>query len=135
MNPSNIILIDDDRVFNFINKSIIIKAGFESKISCFTEAEKALTMLDEFLETEEAENQSLIFLDINMPDMDGWEFLVEYSKFPKEKIKNSEVIILSSSIDINDIEKSKTIPAVVDFISKPLTIEKLHSIETHSFMN
>jgi response regulator of citrate/malate metabolism len=131
MNPANIILIDDDKVFNFINKSIIMKAGFESKITCFTEAEKALAMLDEFFETAEAENQSLIFLDINMPDMDGWEFLAEYSKFPQEKIKNSDVIILSSSIDINDIEKSKTIPAVADFISKPLTIDKLQSIETN----
>ncbi|MDO7742963.1 MAG: response regulator, partial [Pedobacter sp.] len=68
----------------------------------------------------------LIFLDINMPIMTGWEFLVEYEKLSINKM--IPVYMLSSSIFQNDIDKAKTFPNVKDFMSKPMSNNQLINI-------
>ena len=73
---------------------------------------------------------SLVFLDLNMPVMDGWEFLDHFSKEEyTSAFKNTKVIVLSSTIDPNDIEKSKTYPMVLDFLSKPITKEIVENLK------
>ena len=69
---------------------------------------------------------NVILLDINMPVIDGWQFLEQIEKLPnKEKLN---VFIMSSSIDANDIEKSKSFSTVKDFISKPINNDKLNKL-------
>lgn len=113
-----IILIDDDPINNLINRRLINKLGISPEILEFSEAEKALKYI-----TSTDDNKRLILLDINMPVMNGWDFLYAYVEL--EDRKNESVIMLSSSIDHQDQQRSRAFNCVQDFIEKPLTREKL----------
>lgn len=113
-----IILIDDDPINNLINKRLISKLAISPDVIEFSEAEKAL----EYIKTSDSRG-NLILLDINMPVMNGWDFLACYAKL-KNRIDES-IIMLSSSIDHQDQQRSRGFSFVQDFIEKPLTREKL----------
>lgn len=127
-NINHILLIDDDNIFNFINKKIIEMEKFEGKVLSYCDAQKALLYLKMICESGGIDFPDMIFLDINMPVMDGWEFLEEFDKFPLSIINKCRIYILTSSIDQNDIEKSKAYDTVKDFISKPLSEEILKTL-------
>ncbi len=120
-------LIDDDTVTNMINTKII-RTSFDFTISDFTNAKEALDLLQLSATSFPEQTPDLIFLDINMPHMDGWEFLTEFQKLPAQYLKKCRVIMLSSSLDREDIERSKTFSAVCEFISKPLTTDKVRNL-------
>ena len=129
MEPINsVLLIDDDNIFNFLNKKIIEYENFALKVSSHVNPGKALEELRRLSISGNGEFPEMIFLDINMPVMDGWEFLEEFEKFPENVLEKCKVFILSSSIDPSDIEKSKTYKTVKDFFSKPLSPEILHTL-------
>jgi CheY-like chemotaxis protein len=114
-------IIDDDKIFVFVLKKIIGKIKNFNQVLDFKNAEEVLNIL-----TADQDSPDVILLDINMPIIDGWQFLERIEKLPnKEKLK---IYIMSSSIDTNDIEKSKTFSTVQDFISKPINNEKLLKI-------
>jgi len=73
-----------------------------------------------------ADEKILLFLDINMPVMNGWDFLKNYLEIFNER--NDKIVILSSSIDFQDKEKAKLFSCVQGFIEKPLTPEKIKNI-------
>lgn len=125
----NVLLIDDDNIFNFINKKIITMENFAQKVSSHTNGNKALADLKKICDAGGTGFPDIIFLDINMPHMDGWEFLDEFEKMPENCIEKSKVYMLTSSIDPNDIEKSKTYKTVKDFISKPLSEQTLANLK------
>jgi response regulator of citrate/malate metabolism len=112
---SRVILVDDDALTNMLNKKIIQSINPNIPVSTFIEVDKALAYLKE---TDE-EGDALIFLDINFPIKNGWDFLDEYRQFTTR----SSVILLSSSIDILERNKSKAYSGVIDYVSKPLSIE------------
>jgi CheY-like chemotaxis protein len=114
-----IFLIDDDDIQNLINTRVISLVTADHEVKAFTSAEQALQLL-----TDEQNYPDLIFLDINMPKMNGWGFLDAY----KEIGSPVKVYMLSSSINNKDIEKSKTYDIVQGFISKPLIVERLSEI-------
>ena len=119
-----IILIDDDPIANMISTRIM-ERNFSCKVIAFTNPVEALEQLTAWSEQRSDDFPTVIFLDINMPHMDGWEFLEEYQKFPTTVLEKCPVIMLTSSIDYDDISKSKGYKCVQDFISKPLTNDKL----------
>ena len=114
-------IIDDDKIFTFVLKKILEKNKNFNQILDFKNGEEVLLML-----TSHDFKPDVILLDINMPVIDGWQFLEALEKLPnKEQYK---IFIMSSSIDKTDIEKSKTFSTVVDFISKPINNEKLNKL-------
>lgn len=121
-------LIDDDKIFNIIHAKTLEREGFANKIESFTNGAEAIDKLHKVIKEKNSDFPDMIFLDINMPVMDGWEFLDEYSTLPQEATGKCKVLMLSSSIDSNDIERSKTYKTVQEFISKPLTMDKLNEI-------
>ena len=125
----NVMLIDDDSILNLSNERLIQKTNFATVLKIYTHATRALNDIKTIYDSHNlTELPDIIFLDINMPDMNGWEFLDELVLFPKEALEKCKVIMLSSSIDLHDIEKSVTYPVVSNFISKPLTPDKLQSL-------
>ncbi|MFV8355028.1 response regulator [Flavobacterium sp. XS1P32] len=118
-----ILCIDDDAITLMLCKKVIIKSSFSHEIITVQNGEEALQY---FKTLKEVENQSkalpqLIFLDLNMPVMGGWEFLDYFSTPEFAEFKNIKVVVLSSTIDPEDLEKSKQYPMVIDFLSKPIT--------------
>ncbi|WP_298137510.1 response regulator [Flavobacterium sp.] len=129
---SKILCVDDDPITLMLCKKVISKAEFSNEIDTAPNGEKALLYLENIIEEKNDDTQfpELIFLDLNMPVMNGWEFLDIFSTDKYSKVfKNTKVIVLSSTIDPKDIEKSKSYPMVINFLSKPITFEILKSIE------
>lgn len=124
-----VLCIDDDPITLLLIKMVITKTTFVKEIITAKSGEEAIQYFENF-EVNEAENYpEVIFLDLNMPVMGGWEFLDNFTQKNLPIIfKNTKVYILSSSIDPLDIEKAKTYPIVIDFISKPITKEKLEKL-------
>ena len=117
-----------------INSKIITgQTSFDVK--AHTNAQELLDQCHKWLATSPDQFPDFIFLDINMPIMDGWEFLDEFEKLPLAILKNCSVYLLTSSIDENDIEKSKEHKTVKEFISKPLTVNKVNMLMSNNGVN
>lgn len=114
---NSIILIDDQPIANFITRKLLEVAGFKEQVLDFTNPLKALKFVGE-------KQASLIFLDLNMPIMNGWEFLdsLNLKKHPHK------IIILTSSTSEIDLQKSKEYPSVVEYVEKPLNKDKISEL-------
>jgi CheY-like chemotaxis protein len=111
--------VDDDPINNLINNRLLNKVKVTEKIEEFLEGQYAIERIAEM----PLDKTLLIFLDINMPVMNGWEFLKIYQdRFEK---RDDIIIILSSSIDFQDRQKAKEYSIVSDFLEKPLTLDKI----------
>jgi CheY-like chemotaxis protein len=117
-----IILVDDDPINNLINKRLIGKLNVCEKVEDYLEAEKALERIKQL----NKEKKVLILLDINMPVMNGWDFLNFYVENLSKR--GDKIVMLSSSIDHQDRKKALSYEQVQAFLEKPLTVEKMKSI-------
>lgn len=120
-----ICIIDDDKIFTFATKRLLSINDCCDRIIEFKNGKEALKGLKSILSSE-TDVPDIIFLDLNMPIMDGWEFLDEFKTL--KKLDNTKIYILTSSIDPADIEKSKTYTLISDFITKPINKDKLEKI-------
>lgn len=128
--PQKIICIDDDPIALLLSKLVISKSKFKSETTTLINGIAALkhfSLLNETNIRNEIKETLLVFLDLNMPIIDGWELLEELSSKNFENIE-LKIILLTSSIDPIDIEKSKSFKMVIDFHPKPLTVEILNGI-------
>ncbi len=123
----NVLLVDDDSTFRFIFRKQVEK---QNGLEIMHESEHGLAAL-EYLKSAISESKELpdvIILDINMPIMDGWMFLDDYSKWSKEAGIDIPVCMLSSTINQMDFDKSKTYSSVIDFFSKPFSSEHINRL-------
>ena len=101
-------VIDDDIIYQTIINKLIQKSGVFSANSSFMNGKEAITTLINTLEKDNNCLPDIILLDINMPVMDGWEFMEEIKKIKSKIDKHIQIYIVSSSIAVEDRNKSKT---------------------------
>ncbi|QEC76606.1 response regulator [Mucilaginibacter ginsenosidivorax] len=124
----SVLLVDDDEINNFISIKLIKKALLNTEIMACLNGKFAIDQLSEIQRKDPAKLPDYILLDINMPIMNGWEFLDEYKRLNLDPLGKSKIFIISSSVFSNDINKARSYPLVKDFISKPLNVEKIKEL-------
>lgn len=127
-----ILCIDDDPITLMLCKMVITKASFSKEIATAKNGEEALKYFNTLKQTDPnsvLKKPQMIFLDLNMPVMGGWEFLDSFVTADYSDFNETKVIILSSTIDPEDLEKSKKYPMVMDFLSKPISKEMLEYLK------
>ncbi|NRF39398.1 response regulator [Pedobacter foliorum] len=122
----NMLVIDDDDINIFIIKKVIEKTGYEVDMISKSNGQLAVDYLSSITHNVDI-FPHVILVDINMPVLNGWEFLEAYEKLNVLK-PDIYLYMLSSSVYEYDIEKAKTFKSVNGFISKPLTIERLKEL-------
>lgn len=127
-----ILLIDDDEATNFLHKIMINDAGCSEQIQVCKNGKEAIEYLTNAIEGKFPQ-PDLIFLDINMPVMNGWEFLEEYQKLNEQQKAKMVLMMLTTSINPDDYEKSKEYPDVAGFRNKPLNTDMLDEIVREYF--
>ena len=116
-----ILLIDDDKIANLINKRVLEKTNQSFEIDTVGNGEEGVQYIRKaLLECEQF--PSVIFLDINMPKLNGWEFLKEYNDImlSNPKVDKNIIIMLTTSVDPRDKERADKDESVIKFLSKPL---------------
>ncbi|MEJ7767176.1 MAG: response regulator [Chitinophagaceae bacterium] len=127
-----IICVDDDALCLMIEEMVIKQTNIVKEIHLADNATDALSLLKTFqlLDNNQPlqESPTLLFLDLNMPGMDGFEFLDALEARNGNLSEKLKIVILSSSIDHNDISRSMKYKYVINFISKPLTVNALAEV-------
>ncbi|MBA4054088.1 MAG: response regulator [Marivirga sp.] len=127
--PPIIALVDDDKIFQLTTLRTIQAAKLTDKILQFENGEDALQFLKEH--ASESENlPDFIFLDINMPYVDGWMFLEDYATLKLNLKKEISIYMVSSSIDPKDVNRAKRNEDVTEYVIKPVSREKLIELLT-----
>ncbi len=122
------IIDDDDMYVNLITKVINMR-NLVKNLLIFKNGKEALDyFVGALKKLEERKIPQVILLDLNMPVMNGWQFLNSLSEYDFPELKNSTLYIVSSSINPADIERSKAINLVKDFLIKPVTVDQLSEV-------
>ena len=122
-----ILLVDDDKATNFINKRVIKKTGCADEVLLTYNGIEALELLTTPVNGTYIK-PDLILLDVNMPKMNGWEFMEEYAKLSDEQKGKIVIIMLTTSLNPSDREKAEEIKEITAFEKKPLSEEVLLAI-------
>ncbi len=113
-------LIDDDQIFQFITDSTLKRINPNISIEKYYDGEQGINSIKERLDTPET-LPDIVMLDINMPFMNGWDFLKEYQTINNKIEKTIHIYMLTSSDDPDDIEKAKKISELSGYLIKPVT--------------
>jgi CheY-like chemotaxis protein len=125
--PFIICIVDDDEIYKFTMRKTIEMNKLARKVLIFSDGEEALDFITDNL----GNNQDLpdvIFLDINMPIMDGFQFMQEYIKIKPRVGKKITIYMVSSSVDADDIEKANEISDIAGYLIKPIKASELNDI-------
>jgi len=118
------ILIDDDPIINLVHKRILQKVEETAQIEIFISGVKAL----EYFKANGTDGQ-VVFLDINMPEMNGFQFLDELLKNKSIKMEGLSIYILTSSLNNKDREKAKGYPILKGYLGKPLNVDAMLNLK------
>lgn len=126
---NTILLLDDNPATNFIHQKFISRVDCTEEIVTFQGGFDAL----DYLGSKTKKALELMLVDINMPMMDAWDFLEEFQKIENPHVKDTKVILLSTSVSASDFEKAKQIPIIRGLRLKPLTVKAVHEIMDEFF--
>lgn len=126
-------VIDDYSINLRIAELLIKKHGFFETTTSFLKAQDAINLLEN--DNNNHFLPDVIFLDLNMPTMDGWQFLEKFEKIKSKLDKHIDVYILSSSVDKGEIQHAKDYPSVKGFLSKPLNMNMLQDVAKTALSN
>ena len=130
---NEILLIDDSKGANALNQRLIASLGIANTISVALNGKFAIDYLMTKNENGEMPSPELIFLDINMPVMDGFQFLEEFEKLSEEIKLNKVIVMLTSSISELDMDRAKEFSAVKGYCIKPLMSKNISEIVNQNF--
>lgn len=128
----SILLVDDDPTTNYLNKKVLDRLGVTEQVLVALNGEEALQILTTECTDASRARPALIFLDINMPQMDGFEFLDAFGKLPQEQRQAVVIVMLTTSVHASDLERLKSLP-IKALVNKPLTPAKVEEILTAHF--
>lgn len=123
-NIKHVILVDDDDIFNMLHSEVLKRLIPDVRIDVF----KSGVEVTEYLQREPSAMIDLIFLDIRMPVMGGFEVLDLMATMNPDRFKNTRIYVLSSTLDDRDLQRAKATPLVTDFIGKPMSFDTMRSI-------
>jgi CheY-like chemotaxis protein len=121
-------LIDDDNIYQYTARVILESTGLAKHIQSFYNGSEAINYFTDPKNFVSETLPDVIFLDINMPIMDGWEFLEEYNKFYSDLPKPITIYMVSSSVNSSDMQKSRSYKAVNDYLVKPVSRNKYQEL-------
>lgn len=127
-----IAVVDDDDAFHFITSRAIKSLSGSHSILQFFSGVEAMKYLGDHA-ADVALLPDVLLLDLNMPILDGWMFMEEYSKIKNNIAKEISIFIVSSSIDANDIDRAKQNKNIIDYLMKPISIEKFKELLSINF--
>jgi CheY-like chemotaxis protein len=122
-----IAIVDDDEVHQFTLKKQIEFSGLSDEIIVFSDGEEVFKHFESNLNNPER-IPDVIFLDINMPIMDGWDFVSEFKRLKSSLTKEVSIFMVSSSIREEDIRRAKGILEISDYIVKPISSQTLFNL-------
>ena len=130
---NRVFCIDDDQITLTLCEMVIKKAGFASEVIGAKNGKEGLAYFSEHFSKANKNNKTeelpqVIFLDLNMPVMNGWNFLDDYLMKYHDRVPDTKVVILSSTVNPEDFSKANEYDIVIDFINKPLTVEGLEEL-------
>lgn len=136
---TKIMCIDDDQIALKICNLFLRKNLEVEDIICAASGREALTYFDEIIKQANSGSANLlapqlVFLDLNMPEMNGFEFLDLYERRYYEYLPKTKIVVLSSTIDPHDLKMANNYDAVIDFIRKPLNRDEVSRLKAHDFV-
>ncbi len=132
-----VLCVDDDSISLTISQLLLKRTGFAADVDTAIDGSDALDYFEKLFAANSSPAEAapeLILLDINMPVMNGWDFLQEYMPIYASRLPATKIVILSSTIDPEDFALAKQYPVVIQFISKPLSIENLDELKSNELI-
>ena len=131
-----VLLVDDDISTNFIHRRIVQNAKIEVDVKEITSAKEALDYLThsgKYEDIEPGPKAGIIFLDINMPGMNGWDFIAEYKKLDEIHKARIVVVMLTTSLNPDDEQHAASVAEIATYLHKPLNLEAFANIANKYF--
>jgi CheY-like chemotaxis protein len=136
---NKVLCIDDDPIALVLCNMVIKKAGFATEVLTAKNGREGLAWFSAYFskanKLEKQDPPKLIFLDLNMPVMNGWDFLEDYLMKYTDRLPETKVVIVSSTVNPEDFSRANRYEIVIDFINKPLTVEGLEELMKHEQLN